>query len=181
MKKLSALLSSFVVMPCFALPIDLPQIPFPAPGSDEILFVVRNVTENVDVSIKDYWSNRNVKRTPFKDVKNQSIMSTSGSKWLSAFVTVSVNGHDYTMAAVSGYKDAYSTVYTNVAAQDVLNKTFSDVTNFVGENKSQPWYAALDEQQDYFVNTEVFDSGSGTVISLCISDKKTLHQCQTQN
>ncbi|TNZ18559.1 hemolysin activation protein, partial [Vibrio parahaemolyticus] len=64
---------------------ELPSVPFPAPGSDEILFVVRDTTFNtqapVNVKVSDFWTNRNVKRKPYEDVYGQSVFTTSGTKW----------------------------------------------------------------------------------------------------
>ncbi|PLS40946.1 hemolysin activation protein [Carnobacterium maltaromaticum] len=163
-----------------ALPFGLPDIPFPAPGSDEILFVVRDVTEGrVNVSISDYWSNREVKRVPFASVRSQSVMSTSGTKWLTAYTTANVNGVDYTMAAVSGYKEFANVVYTKIAKGN-LTKNYSSVSNFVGQDITEPNYKEIDEQPDYFVSSETYNSGSGTVMVLCISDRTTFSECRSQ-
>lgn len=175
------LLATFATTISFqSLALELPDIPFPAPGSDEILFVVRDVTDSVHVEVDDFWSNRTVKRVPFSSVRKQSIMSTGGEKWLSAFMTVSVNGTDYTMGAISGYKNFSSVVYTNISKGSV-DKDFSSVSRFVGEQTSTPNYTVIDETPDYFVSSETFDSGSGTVVVLCISDRTTLSDCLTQH
>lgn len=122
MSKKYALLACALALSFNATAIELPSIPFPAPGSDEILFVVRNTidysklkddSEYVDVKITDYWTNRETKRKPNTDVGSQSIFATSGSKWLTAYMTVNINGNDYTMAAVSGYKDGLSATFVN--------------------------------------------------------------------
>lgn len=160
--------------------IELPSIPFPAPGSDEILFVVRNVTKSVNVSIQDYWSNRSVKRVPFKNVRNQSVMSTGGSKWLTSYLTVNINGNNYTMGAVSGYKNGSSAVFTKIK-QGELTHDYSAVASFVGDDITEPNNDQIDETPEYFVSSETYDSGSGTVMVLCVSDKTTLNQCRNQS
>lgn len=163
-----------------ALPFELPSMPFPTPGTDDVLFVVRNVTDNVSVDINDYWSNREIKRLPFQTVYKQSLMSTGGYKWISSFITVSVNGDLYTMASISGYKNFYSIVYTKIKS-GILNKSYESVEDFVGTDIHFPNKQEIAETPEYFISSETFNSGSGTVISLCVSNKETYHDCRTQN
>ncbi|ARR51848.1 thermostable direct hemolysin (plasmid) [Photobacterium damselae subsp. damselae] len=184
MRKLFVLLFSFAVMPCFASAIDLPQIPFPAPGSDEILFVVRDTTlktkDPVNVKVSDFWTNRDIKRKPNKDVYGQSVFTTSGTKWLTSYMTVSINDKDYTMAAVSGYKRGYSAVFVK-SAQGQLQHSYDSVANFVGEDEdSIPNTMYLDETPEYFVNVEAYESGNGNILVMCISNKESFYECEHQ-
>ncbi|EIW7864179.1 thermostable direct hemolysin-family toxin [Vibrio parahaemolyticus] len=116
MQKTSMLVVVMSLLASFkTLSFELPSIPFPAPGSDEILFVVRDATfktdDPVNVKVSDFWTNRDIKRKPSIDVHGQSIFTTSGSKWLASYMTVNINDKDYTMAALSGYKDGASIVF----------------------------------------------------------------------
>ncbi|EGQ8609005.1 TDH-related hemolysin TRH1 [Vibrio parahaemolyticus] len=177
------LASIFSVSKSFA--IDLPSIPFPSPGSDELVFVVRNATikteSPVNATVDDYWTNRNIKRKPYKSVHGQSIFTTSGSKWLSAYMTVNINGNNYTMAALSGYKDGLSTVFTK-SEKTSLNQNYSSVSDFVGENEeSLPSVTYLDETPEYFVNVEAYESGNGHMFVMCISNKSSFDECMSQN
>lgn len=178
LNKATALVLAAISSSSFA--IELPSIPFPAPGSDEILFVVRNVTKSVHVSIPDYWSNRSIKRVPFKNVIGQSVMSTGGTKWLASYLTVNVNGSDYTMGAVSGYHHGSSTVFTKIKPGTLANDFYS-VKSFVGEDITEPNHDQIDETPEFFVSSETYDSGSGTVMVLCVSDRTTLDQCRSQS
>ncbi|EOW9321444.1 TPA: thermostable direct hemolysin-family toxin [Vibrio cholerae] len=165
-----------------AYAIELPSIPFPSPGSDEIVFVVRNTTSDVEVYTKDYWSYRDIKRLPSREVNKQAIFSTSGYKWMTAFITVSINGNPYTMATLSGYRNGYATTYSKVSA-GTLTHDYSSVESFVGENESNiiPNIRMVDETPDYFVTTESYESGNGHVITMCIANNKTLSQCLEQS
>lgn len=49
-------------------------------------------------------------------------------------MTVNINGNNYTMAALSGYKDGLSTVFTK-SEKTSLNQNYSSVSDFVGENE----------------------------------------------
>nr|P28031.2 RecName: Full=Thermostable direct hemolysin; Flags: Precursor [Grimontia hollisae]AAA27570.1 thermostable direct hemolysin [Grimontia hollisae]prf//1811229A hemolysin [Grimontia hollisae] len=163
---------------------ELPSIPFPSPGSDEILFVVRDTTFNtkepVNVKVSDFWTNRNVKRKPYKDVHGQSVFITSGTKWLTSYMTVSINNKDYTMAAVSGYKDGFSSVFVK-SGQIQLQHYYNSVADFVGgDENSIPSKTYLDETPEYFVNVEAYESGSGNILVMCISNKESYFECESQ-
>ncbi|ENM5913497.1 thermostable direct hemolysin-family toxin [Vibrio mimicus] len=163
---------------------ELPSIPFPSPGSDELLFVVRNTTINtkspVNVTINDYWTNRNVKREPYRDVYGQSVFTTSGSKWLTAYMTVKISGIDYTMAALSGYKSGTSTVFVK-SAKTSLSQNFYSVYDFVDRDEiSVPSVTYLDETPEYFVTVEAYESGNGNMFVMCISNKQSFNECKSQ-
>ncbi|EHK5111046.1 TDH-related hemolysin TRH2 [Vibrio parahaemolyticus] len=176
------LVSIFSVSKSFA--IDLPSIPFPSPGSDELLFVVRNTTIKTESPVKtiveDYWTNRTIKRKPYKDVYGQSVFTTAGSKWLSAYMTVNINGHNYTMAALSGYKHGTSTVFTK-SEKTSLNQDFYSVKSFVDDSEeSIPSINYLDETPEYFVTVEAYESGNGHMFVMCISNKLSFGECKSQ-
>lgn len=176
------LVSIFSISKSFA--IDLPSIPFPSPGSDELLFVVRNTTIKTDspvhVTVADYWTNRNIKRKPYKDVHGQSVFTTAGSKWLSAYMTVNINGHNYTMAALSGYKHGISTIFTK-SEKTSLKQDFYSVESFVDDNEeSLPSITYLDETPEYFVTVEAYESGNGHMFVMCISNKLSFGECKSQ-
>lgn len=176
------LVSIFSISKSFA--IDLPSIPFPSPGSDELLFVVRNTTIKTESPVKaiveDYWTNRTIKRKPNKDVYGQSVFTTAGSKWLSAYMTVNINGHNYTMAALSGYKHGTSTVFTK-SEKTSLNQDFYSVNSFVDDSEeSIPSINYLDETPEYFVTVEAYESGNGHIFVMCISNKLSFGECKSQ-
>ncbi|AVF62372.1 MULTISPECIES: TDH-related hemolysin TRH2 [Vibrio harveyi group] len=176
------LVSIFSISKSFA--IDLPSIPFPSPGSDELLFVVRNTTIKTESPVKaiveDYWTNRTIKRKPNKDVYGQSVFTTAGSKWLSAYMTVNINGHNYTMAALSGYKHGTSTVFTK-SEKTSLNQDFYSVKSFVDDSEeSIPSINYLDETPEYFVTVEAYESGNGHMFVMCISNKLSFGECKSQ-
>lgn len=157
------LVSMFSVSKSFA--IDLPSIPFPSPGSAELLFVVRNTTIKAESPVKaiveDCWTNRNIKRKPYKDVYGQSVFTTAGSKWLSAYMTVNINGHNYTMAALSGYKDGISTVFTK-SEKTSLKKDFSSIKSFVDvREESISIITYLDETPEHVVTVNEYEGGNG--------------------
>lgn len=157
------LVSMFSVSKSFA--IDLPSIPFPSPGSAELLFVVRNTTIKAESPVKaiveDCWTNRNIKRKPYKDVYGQSVLTTAGSKWLSAYMTVNINGHNYTMAALSGYKDGISTVFTK-SEKTSLKKDFSSIKSFVDvREESISIITYLDETPEHVVTVNEYEGGNG--------------------
>ncbi|EGQ8307638.1 thermostable direct hemolysin-family toxin [Vibrio parahaemolyticus] len=157
------LVSMFSVSKSFA--IDLPSIPFPSPGSAELLFVVRNTTIKTESPVKAivevYWTNRNIKRKPYKDVYGQSVFTTAGSKWLSAYMTVNINGHNYTMAALSGYKDGISTVFTK-SEKTSLKKDFSSIKSFVDvREESISIITYLDETPEHVVTVNEYEGGNG--------------------
>ncbi|EKF9704142.1 thermostable direct hemolysin-family toxin [Vibrio cholerae] len=159
----------------------IPPLPFPSPGSDEIVFVIRNTTDNVNVSITDYWSYRDIKRVPVKTVKSQSIFTTSGYKWMDAYVTVSINGSEYTMAALSGYLNGYSTTYAKVG-KGRLSHNYYSVEKFVSEDKENiiPFNKAIDETPEYYITSESYISGDGNVVLMCIANTQTLDKCLSQ-
>ncbi|EJG2221098.1 thermostable direct hemolysin-family toxin [Vibrio parahaemolyticus] len=157
------LVSMFSVSKSFA--IDLPSIPFPSPGSAELLFVVRNTTIKAESPVKaiveDCWTNRNIKRKPYKDVYGQSVFTTAGSKWLSAYMTVNINGHNYTMAALSGYKDGISTVFTK-SEKTSLKKDFSSIKSFVDvREESISIITYLDETPEHVVTVNEYEGSNG--------------------
>ncbi|OKA65025.1 hemolysin activation protein [Vibrio parahaemolyticus] len=181
-KKSFLFISMLAAFKTFAF--ELPSVPFPAPGSDEILFVVRDTTFNthapVNVEVSDFWTNRNVKRKPYKDVYGQSVFTTSGTKWLTSYMTVNINDKDYTMAAVSGYKRGHSAVFVK-SGQVQLQHSYDSVANFVGEDEgSIPSKMYLDETPEYFVNVEAYESGSGNILVMCISNKESFFECKHQ-
>nr|AAX19062.1 Trh [Vibrio parahaemolyticus] len=176
------LVSIFSVSKSFA--IDLTSIPFPSPGYDELLFVVRNTTikteSPVNAIVDDYWTNRNIKRKPYKSVHGQSIFTTSGSKWLSAYMTVNINGNNYTMAARSGYRHGTSKVFTK-SEKTSLNQDFYSVQSLVDDSEeSIPIMTYLDETPEYFVTVEAYESGNGHMFVMCISNKLSFGECKSQ-
>ncbi|ETT13389.1 thermostable direct hemolysin 1 [Vibrio parahaemolyticus 605] len=95
-------------------------------------------------------------------------------------MTVNINDKDYTMAAVSGYKSGHSAVFVK-SGQVQLQHSYNSVANFVGEDEgSIPSKMYLDETPEYFVNVEAYESGSGNILVMCISNKESFFECKHQ-
>lgn len=99
---------------------------------------------------------------------------------LSAYMTVNIDGHNYTMAALSGYKHGISTIFTK-SEKTSLKQDFYSVESFVDDNEeSLPSITYLDETPEYFVTVEAYESGNGHMFVMCISNKLSFGECKSQ-
>lgn len=171
-------------IPTFAFDLPLPSIPFPAPGTSEVLFVVRNTSQKMEVTVDNYWTNRTTTRIPYKFLlpQGQSVFSTDGTKWLSASITLNLNYSKFTAAVIAGYKDGYSTTFVNSGDTDV-SQSYNSISDFVGTQHTIPYntsFVGESHGSPFYVYTESYRSGNGDVIVLCIADDESAIQCRSQ-